>query len=202
MPRFSASDQTAQGVNRSGGGGQSGARVDLVTLDRVKLTAAELRLPRGTVRVKDGCFQWAAAAAGPAGPIVQAATAAKGGSGGSGGQGAKAFCPANTPALPAAPANSGKEAALDGAEGVAEVASVSAPGVEAAKGGGDKGKAGGAKLAVAWRLRLRAFEVAPGTLVAVTGQVGSGKSSFLAALLGELDPTEVSSRAPATSSFL
>ena len=199
MPRFSASDQTAQGVNRSGGGGQSGARADLVTLDRVKLTAAELRLPRGTVRVKDGCFQWAAAAAGPAGPIVQAATAAKGGSGGSGG---KAFCPANTPALPAAPANSGKEAALDGAEGVAEVASVSAPGVEAAKGGGDKGKAGGAKLAVAWRLRLRAFEVAPGTLVAVTGQVGSGKSSFLAALLGELDPTEVSSRAPATSSFL
>eukprot|EP00613_Pedinella_sp_CCMP2098_P078228 CAMPEP_0171937264 /NCGR_PEP_ID=MMETSP0993-20121228/34464_1 /TAXON_ID=483369 /ORGANISM="non described non described, Strain CCMP2098" /LENGTH=1150 /DNA_ID=CAMNT_0012578599 /DNA_START=238 /DNA_END=3686 /DNA_ORIENTATION=+ len=40
-----------------------------------------------------------------------------------------------------------------------------------------------------WCLELAGFEVKPGTLLAVTGRVGSGKTSLLAALLNEMDPT-------------
>jgi ATP-binding cassette, subfamily C (CFTR/MRP), member 1 len=47
-----------------------------------------------------------------------------------------------------------------------------------------------------WKLKLKDFTVKPGTLLAVTGRVGSGKSSFLAALLGELDIDEDLEQSP------
>jgi ABC-type multidrug transport system fused ATPase/permease subunit len=65
---------------------------------------------------------------------------------------------------------------------------------------GEKGHNAPPPVVSSWRLELQDFEVAPGTLVAVTGRVGAGKTSLLAALLNEMDPAAAAAAALSPSS--
>jgi ABC-type multidrug transport system fused ATPase/permease subunit len=130
---------------------------------QLQLPASVKALPPGTVKVEAGAFQWALGAAND--------------------QEKKAKAAENNPS------DESKSNGGDNAEKPNQESKDGSNKTDESKAGSD-----GASDAVAvskWRLQLPAFETKAGTLVAVTGSVGSGKSSLLAALLGELDPLAV-----------
>jgi ABC-type multidrug transport system fused ATPase/permease subunit len=147
---------------------KAGNKVSAFT--QLTLPALTMVLPRGTVKVEAGAFQWALGAATEQNKKKKAAVL-----------------------IGAVVAESKADTSDEVAAAAAELVHDASESLDAADAAiGIEGET----VAVAtWRLTLPTFETAAGSLVAVTGRVGSGKSSLLAALLGELDPSAVSDEA-------
>ena len=131
---------------------------------QLQLPASVKALPPGTVKVEAGAFQWALAAAND--QEKKTKTAEKN------------------------PSGEAKSNTDDAAEKQNQESKDGSSKTDETKAGSCDASDNAVAVST-WRLQLPTFETKTGTLVAVTGSVGSGKSSLLAALLGELEPSAV-----------